>query len=183
VWVAEALRLGALAIAVVFLTAAVGKLANWSTWLGELRDYDLLPRAAVAAVGAFVPALEIAGALSLLVPPTRALGLALLTGLLLAFSAVLARTLARGKRSLRCACFGASSQYVSWALPIRNVVMATVLGGALLIGPTTGGAPNLSVWIVATLASAIIWCVLEFLRAMALVNSTDSVQGRAEPST
>lgn len=78
-------------------------------------------------------------ALSLLLPESRAAGLAAAAGLLLAYGGLMAGQILRGESGMQCGCAGPDSQLgVSWALVIRNGVCA----GLALLAMTAGGTVN-----------------------------------------
>lgn len=86
-----------------------------------------------------VALLEAYIALSLLLPQSRAAGLAAAAGLLLAYGGLMASQVLRGESDMQCGCAGPDSQLgVSWALVIRNGVCA----GLALLAMTSGGAAN-----------------------------------------
>ncbi len=86
-----------------------------------------------------VALLEAYIALSLLLPESRAAGLAAAAGLLLAYGGLMARQVLRGESNMQCGCAGPDSPLgVSWALVIRNGVCA----GLALLAMTSGGAAN-----------------------------------------
>lgn len=86
-----------------------------------------------------VALLEAYIALSLLLPESRAAGLAAAAGLLLAYGGLMASQVLRGESNMQCGCAGPDSQLgVSWALVIRNGVCA----GLALLAMTSGGTAN-----------------------------------------
>ncbi len=96
--------LARLVLAGVFLVAAAPKLADPAAFATAIANFRVFPDNLVNLVATVVPALELTGALALLTPWRR--GGALLLGiLLLAFTALLAASLARGL-DLDCGCFG-----------------------------------------------------------------------------
>ncbi len=86
-----------------------------------------------------VALLEAYIALSLLLPESRAAGLAAAAGLLLAYGGLMASQVLRGVSNMQCGCAGPDSQLgVSWALVIRNGVCA----GLALLAMTSGGTAD-----------------------------------------
>lgn len=86
-----------------------------------------------------VALLEAYIALSLLLPESRAAGLAAAAGLLLAYGGLMASQVLRGESNMQCGCAGPDSQLgVSWALVIRNGVCA----GLALLAMTSGGTAD-----------------------------------------
>lgn len=121
----------------MFMVVGAEKLRAISRFRSELSDYDLLPARALPPASVLLPALEIAGGVAVLIPSTRQLGALLLMGLLILFSAAIVVNLRRGRRDVRCACFGAHSQQLSWTLPVRNMLFALILAPTAMAGAET----------------------------------------------
>lgn len=120
-------------ISLVFLTAAYGKLRHAAPFQGVVANYRLLPDAMVAPAAYLIPPVE------LLLGATLLLGLAYpwpelsAAGLLLLFALAMGINLRRGRRYIDCGCFqSALKQTLSWALVMRNGVLALLLGVALI---------------------------------------------------
>lgn len=101
--------LARLVLAGVFLAAAAPKLADPLAFATSLANYRVFPDAALHLLATVVPALELVGALAVLTGWRLRGGVCLLGGMLLAFTALLAATLARGL-DLDCGCFGGAEQ-------------------------------------------------------------------------
>lgn len=117
----------------VFLTAAYGKLRHGAPFQGVVANYRLLPEAMVAPAAYLIPPVEV------LLGVTLLLGLAYpwpelsAAGLLLLFALAMGINLRRGRRHIDCGCFqSALKQTLSWTLVMRNLVLALLLGVALL---------------------------------------------------
>jgi hypothetical protein len=67
---------------------------------------------------------------------TRQAGCAAAIALLATFIVAVGVNLVRGRTHIACACFGRSSQRLSWRLPVRNGVLAMLaaIGGLALSG-------------------------------------------------
>ena len=112
-------------LGVIFAAAAVTKLKQLDTFMGVVERYDLLPRVVVRPFAYVLPVVELGAALGLLLPVTRAPAAAVLIVLLLAFATAMAINLARGRSDIDCGCFiGVRKQRISWALVVRNLVLA-----------------------------------------------------------
>jgi hypothetical protein len=122
---------GAVAVAAVFLSAAAMKLRRIRSFADEVRDYGLLPQRSVPVVAPAVAVAECAAAIALLLPPTHEIGLLALLFLLGTFSGAIAINLRRGRTEIACACFGRSSQTLSWALVLRNGLLMLPLAAHL----------------------------------------------------
>lgn len=119
-------------LAVLFAHAGVAKLADLALFEQHLAAYHL-PEALRQALLRLLPAAELAVAAALL-SPWRAWGALAAAWLLLAYAAAMAWHLARGL-ALDCGC-GGEPLPVSWALVVRNAVLAGLAGAA--------GAPHAS---------------------------------------
>jgi uncharacterized membrane protein YphA (DoxX/SURF4 family) len=129
--------LAVLLLDVVFATAAVAKLREPAVFAGVVEQYGLLPRAAIRPFAYALPAIELAAALGLLLPVSRAPAAAVLILMLLGFAAVMAINLARGRSDIDCGCFiGVQKQRISWTLVVRNLVLAGF--GLALLAEGTG---------------------------------------------
>jgi uncharacterized membrane protein len=103
------------------------------------------------ALAWIVPALELAGALGLMVGATRGPAAGLLLSLLAVFTGAIALNLARGRRDLDCGCFGPllRQQLSGWLL-VRNGVLAL----AVVVALVRSDARPLAPLDYATIASA-----------------------------
>jgi hypothetical protein len=96
---------------------------------------------------------ELGAALGLLLPAMRALAAATLVGLLVLFAAAMAINLARGRSNIDCGCFiGAQKQRISWALVVRNLMLAGF--GLMLLVEGTGRPLAALDWVTITAAAA-----------------------------
>jgi methylamine utilization protein MauE len=119
--------------AALFVLAGLIKLRHPIVFLQELEDYRLLPRSVLIPVAAVLPLTEIAAGILTALPSTYRLGAALLIGLLAVFTAVVVTAIVRGLTAIRCACLGSFSQRLSWAIPVRNALLAAALVAALAV--------------------------------------------------
>jgi len=101
-WIYHAARIG---LAVAFLAAGAIKLGRPEVFAVTVKAFGILPEALVGPLSVFLPCLEIAAALMLLFEARG--GLALTTGLLLLFVAVLVHALRMGL-DIDCGCYGPS---------------------------------------------------------------------------
>jgi hypothetical protein len=129
--------LAVLPLAAIFGAAAVAKLRDLEVFAGVVEQYELLPRVLVRPFAWALPVAELAGALGVLLPATRAQAAALLILLLLLFAAAMAINLARGRSEIDCGCIiGVQKQRIGWALVVRNLALATF--GLTLLGAGIG---------------------------------------------
>jgi hypothetical protein len=116
-------------VALVFLSAAVGKFRHWAVLQGVVANYRLLPNSFVAPFAYFLPPFEALLGAALLfgvLSPWAELAAAVL---LMLFALAMSINLLRGRRHIDCGCFqSALKQSLSWNLVIRNGVMIMLLG-------------------------------------------------------
>ncbi len=112
-------------VALVFLTAAIGKMRHWLTFQGVLANYRLLPDALVAPIAYLLPPVEALLALALVTAEHATWATAGAAALLCLFAVAMAVNLTRGRRAIDCGCFqSALRQNLSWAWVWRNVALA-----------------------------------------------------------
>lgn len=132
-------------LAFVFLAAAIPKLLSPADFALALRNYRLLPARLNERVANWLPRLELALALALLLGLAMRAAAGLALAALLTFVGSVAINLARGRR-IECGCYSAASpRTIGWWLVGRDVVLAL---GALLV---LLGAPQ------QTLAVSALW--------------------------
>jgi len=114
-------------VALVFLTAALGKARHRHALEGVLANYRLLPEAAVPTLALALPGIEAAVAAALLFTPSP-WPEACAACLLAIFAAAMAVNLRRGRRHIDCGCFQSTfKQTLSWTLVTRNAGLALLL--------------------------------------------------------
>jgi hypothetical protein len=114
-------------LALVFLSAAIGKISHRLAFQGVVANYRLLPEIVVPTFALLLPLVEaaVAGALLFAPPywPEVSAGL-----LLIVFAAAMAINILRGRRHIDCGCFqSALKQTLSWTLVARNAGLALLL--------------------------------------------------------
>jgi methylamine utilization protein MauE len=131
-------------VALVFLTAAVGKMRNWPIFQGVVANYRLLPQFLVGPVAYALPPVEALIGTAL---PTGGLAPwaeAAAASLLGVFAVAMGINLLRGRRHIDCGCFqGTLRQPLSWILVSRNVLLALLLvatGAASVLNGLFAGA-------------------------------------------
>src|SRR5271165_909367 len=146
-------------IALVFLTAAIGKMRHWAVFQGVVANYRLLPDALGAPFAYCLPPFEMllgAALLFGLLSPWTELAAA---ALLLVFAAAMAINLKRGRRHIDCGCFqSALRQSLSLGLVVRNGLLALLLGTALL---NTREAADLRMTMNGLLAGCVLFVILQ----------------------
>jgi len=144
-------RAAAIVLAAVFAVAALAKLRRPAATASSFAALGLpLPGALAYAV----PAVEALLAVALVAAPAPAAWAAVV--LLVAFTAVLARALARGT-GVPCACFGSArraTEPVSGAELVRNAMLAALAIVATGAPAGDSGVPSLSALVIVTVAVA-----------------------------
>ena len=122
------------ALALVLFAAAWHKVTQAEVFAAALQAYELVPVGAVLAVGRALPLVEAAIGIGMLVPLTRQPALIGFAALMLLYAGAMGVNLLRGRRQIDCGC-GGESHPLSWALVLRNAVLAAL---ALAVsGPTS----------------------------------------------
>lgn len=132
-------------LVVVFALAGMSKLADQAGFRQGLTGFGL-PAALRQPVAQALPWLELAVALVLLVPATARWGAVAALGLLGAFTALVAMTLAQGRRP-SCNCFGqATSQPIGSGTLVRNLGLMACCLLILAVGPLPAAEDALPWW-------------------------------------
>jgi|HubBroStandDraft_1064217.scaffolds.fasta_scaffold00944_12 hypothetical protein len=158
------------AFALLFLAAAVHKLADLTRFAEVFRAYGIAPRA-LGPLALLVPVLELAVAAGLLLRAARSGAAATGAVLLVGYALAIGVNLARGRRDLSCGCGGANDRrpIAAWMVG-RNLTLALLL--AALLAPWSaralGAADALTVGAGTTVAAL-------------LYMSLDTLLGRVAP--
>lgn len=121
-------------LAVVFVVAGIGKLADLAGSRQALRDFGV-PVLLATPFGVLLPLAELAVGVALLPTISAWWGALGALGLLLLFVAGISYNLARGRQP-DCHCFGQlHSAPAGWSMLIRNVALATGAGLIVWLGP------------------------------------------------
>ena len=117
-----------LAIAALFLFAAITKLVDPSAFAQQIANYQLTPWPATAGLSVFLPALELCVGIGLLLGRWESGALVWVAILLTLFSGALLSAIVRGL-SIDCGCFGRSIENTGTLWPlIRNLALLVVTG-------------------------------------------------------
>lgn len=114
----------AVGLAVLFGAGAVHKVRAPAIFVATLGDYRVLPPRLLTVAAVLVIALELALAIGLLWPATRAVSGVVGASLLLVYAAAIAINLRRGRRDLDCGCTLQRRPIGAWMVT-RNSVLAT----------------------------------------------------------
>lgn len=143
-------------LSAIFVASSAAKLVDRRN---TARQFRALGLAAPAAMAVVVPMIEAAIALVLVIRP--AVGAALSLGLLIVFTAVLARAFRSG-RSVSCSCFGSrGDEPISAGTLARNLALMTAAVVAVTTagagdGPTVPGAAAITTVATAALLAAVV---------------------------
>jgi uncharacterized membrane protein YphA (DoxX/SURF4 family)/peroxiredoxin len=143
-----------LVLAVVFVTAGVGKLLDLSGSRRAVSDFGVPERMARVA-GTLLPIVELASGLALVFRPSARWGAVVAVLLLAAFIAGISRALARGEEP-DCHCFGQIHSSPAGPLTLaRNAVLAAL---AVVI-VAYGSGPAVDAWVNARSAAELVAAV------------------------
>ena len=146
--------------ALIFGSAALGKIRNRAHFTAVLRDYQILPASCMAPAAAIVIAAEGFVTLAIWFPPLRETAAGVAVALLVAYALAIALNLWRGRREIDCGCSfgiaeGGSGEPISWVLPLRNGILASICLIAGLPGAHSPSVPGYGVALVAATSFAI----------------------------
>jgi uncharacterized membrane protein YphA (DoxX/SURF4 family) len=117
---------GRYVLAFVLLTAAVPKLFARSEFERAVANYDVLPLALVTPIAAWLPRIELACALALLVGIVVSPVAAAAGALMLVFAVAITTNLLRGRR-IDCGCYSSvAPRRIGWWLVFGDLVLAGV---------------------------------------------------------
>ena len=154
-------------VALVFLTAALGKARHRLEFQGVVANYRLLPQSAVTAFALVLPPVEAAVAAGLLFAPSP-WPAAIAAALLILFAVAMAINIQRGRRQIDCGCFQTSlRQTLSWILVARNgglalllAAPATVRVGALSVAGAAEALLTGTVLFILLQSMNVLWSVV-----------------------
>ena len=119
-------------LAIVMAGSGIGKLQDLDDSRQMVLDFGL-PYPLARPVGTFLPGLELAIAVGLVVTPASAWAAWAALGLLGAFSLAVGLNMAAGRRP-DCRCFGPLHvASIGWRTLTRNVLLMAIAGGVLLV--------------------------------------------------
>jgi uncharacterized membrane protein YphA (DoxX/SURF4 family) len=150
-------------LALVFLTAALGKVRHRLAFQGVVANYRLIPDFAVPAFALLLPLVEaaVAGGLLVASPSWPEVTAAIL---LMLFAAAMGINIWRGRRHIDCGCFqSALKQTLSWTLVARNTGLALLL--ALPAAVPQGALPE-SAAAEALLTGAVLFVLLQSMNIL-----------------
>ena len=119
--------IGAGVLALVFARSAAHKLAEFAFFSATLGEYRLVPALFVGPAAIALTVTEVLAIVLLIIPDTRPAGAALALLLLSLYATAMSINLRRGRFKIDCGC-GGPGQVISWALVLRNLVLALAAG-------------------------------------------------------
>lgn len=129
-----------------FLPSAFGKLANQRAFIRGTVDYDILPPNVARIVGRLLPWIELAIGLALVLGILLPISGILAAGLLVVFAVAVGINLHRG-RAISCNCYGiASTATIGWGTVVRNAVLSAAAVGVASLAWLSQSSPWTSVW-------------------------------------
>lgn len=158
----------ALAFVALFGSAAVMKMRAPAIFLATLADYRLVPRSVLPMAGVLVIALEVAVAVGLIWPTTRAASGVIGAGVMVLYGAAIGINLVRGRREIDCGCSLRRRPIGRWMVARNLFFAAALLVAALPVAPRALGIGD-----VATIAAGLAVLAL-------LYGSLDLLLGRPD---
>jgi hypothetical protein len=163
-------------VAGVFVAAAATKLLAIARFRDELADYELLPGPLIGLASVVLPLSELGAAGATFALSTRVAGSIALVVLLAVFSAAIGINLGQGHKKIRCACFGESSQTLSWVSLFRNGMLAVALLPAILLPAQTTQFLTFAGGIGALICGCLCWLLLEAARGVESIKNMEATQ-------
>lgn len=152
-----AIVLATLFLGLVLTTAAIPKLRNADEFQGVVDNYRLLPTFLVVPFARLLPAIELACAVALLVPPVREIAAWVTAGLFMLFALALAINVGRGRTHIDCGCVRrpASKSRIGMFHVLRALVLAGVALYIAVVPADMTGLPTES-WLIGIGAAALL---------------------------
>ena len=163
-------------LALLFAAAAHHKLRDPAGFRATLRDYRILPAAAIGPASAGLAAFELGLAVGLLLPASAPFAAALASAVLGIYTGAIGWNLARGRRHVACGCFGpAAEQPLHPGLLLRNGVLVVVaLAATLAPEPRPLGALDVFTVSLATGSLALLAVAIDGLAATSRLAARES---------
>lgn len=137
---------------IVFGAAGWSKLRSLEAFEGVVYNFRILPEIVARPAAWLLPVAELAVAVGLVLPATRASAAAGAVALLAVFCIAIAVNLARGRRAIDCGCFSSTlKQHLSIGLILRNVALMGLAG--LLVWQPAAGQVQTALWLIGAAAA------------------------------
>lgn len=127
-------RLARVAIGLVFLAAALGKIGDTAAFAGQIVNYRLLPLAPVNLLAATLPWIELLAGLALVLGVRPRSGAVVAFALMLVFTVAVGSAWARGL-DFECGCFGKASAATIGARKFAENLGLTLLAAIAALAP------------------------------------------------
>jgi hypothetical protein len=125
-------------LGMVFIVAAVPKIAQPEIFAASIEAYEILPVAAVNLAAIAVPWIELLCGVFLIGGARIRPSAALLGAMLLVFIVAIASAIIRGL-NINCGCFGGAGSPVGWGKVVEDVALLVPAWLLLRRGPAGGG--------------------------------------------
>ncbi len=165
---------GRVCLAVVFVTAAIGKLPHVDVLEGVVANYRLAPARLVRPIARILPWAELAIGLALPAPWIGPFAASAGISLLLAFAWAMAVNLKRGRVDIDCGCHRSElRQSLQWRLVTRNLLMAGWLAlglAAALFVPAMLDSTMLALAVAAGVIAFLFYALFNTLASLTAFN-------------
>lgn len=160
------------AVALILLTSAWGKVRRIDDFVAAVRNYRLIPERLITPSATLLPVVEAFAGGALLADPFDQQGAFLAGILFLLYALAMGLNLARGRRSIDCGCdLSGRGQPIAWRLVARNLGLTALL--ALTLVPAEPVGPV--VWAASAAAAALAFCLYLALHQLWSVAAPRSV--------
>lgn len=161
-------------LALVFITAAAGKLPHAAVLEGVVANYRLLPARLVRPVARALPWGELAVGLALPAPFLGPVAVVPAIALLLVFAWAMAVNLKRGRAHIDCGCHRSElRQPLQWSLVGRNLGLAGWLAVGLassLLGPAAADPTLPAIAVAAGVIAFLFYALFNALASLTALN-------------
>lgn len=156
-------------LALLFLSAAVGKFRGLTYFRGNLREYALLPDPFVPIAAVLIPLVELTIAAAAVNAATGARAMIAGGALLGVYAFAIGINLLRGRSDIDCGCTGpAARQTLNGWLVLRNIALIAVAAcGAAAPATRPLGALDFAVLLLALAGGSILYAAVNQLTANA----------------
>ena len=121
----------------IFLAAGLSKILDTYGFREAVKQFDLVPRAAVHATARLVPWLEVVSGALLIIGLGVVVGASLSALLLLTFCLALLANLLQGHTEVDCRCFGRRTAGIGWSNLVVNLTLLG-LASSIIVRPESG---------------------------------------------
>jgi len=169
-------------VALLFLSAAYGKVTNFAVFRATLAEYELLPESLSTGAAAIFVVAELSIGAAALLPATAQPAMYAAAALLALYALAIGINLARGRRDIDCGCTGpATRQLLSGWLLLRNgaLVALALVGAATSSGRVVAAADWVVVGLALTGAVALYAAINQLMANAPRLDALDSIMDSA----